>query len=170
MGSDRGFLRRAVEIMVSRHARRVAGEAGVTGWASSDASRVQGPAARVLDASADESDWETVQRVLPRYARPVAQALREEQLAQRPDLHAVARLFGVGTADTVPASGDAIEVAILRFLVEHGEARTGEIVAAVDADRETVTDRLRDMMTRGTLLRTGHGAGTTYSLVGTLSE
>ena len=165
MGSDRGFLRQCVEIMVSRHARRIAGEPGITGWGSSDASRVEGPAGRVLDASADESDWETIQRLLPRYARPVAQALREEQLALRPDLNAVARLFGVASDDSPPASGDAIEVAILRFLVEHREARTGEIVAAVDADRETITDRLRDMMARGTLARTGHGAGTTYSLL-----
>lgn len=164
MTSDRDFLRRCVEIMVSRHTRRAASESGITGWGSSDSSRVAGPAEKVLDGSADEADWEIIQRVLPRYARPVARHLREEQLAARPDLNSVARLFGVATDDSPPESGDVVEVAILRFLVDHGDARTGEIVQAVDADRETVTDRLRDMMARGTLFRTGHGAGTTYSL------
>lgn len=170
MSTDRDFLRRCVEIMVSRHARRIAGESGNTGWGSSDSSRVTGPAARVLDGSADDADWQIIQQILPRYARPVARHLREEQLATRPDLNSVARLFGVATDDPPPDSGDVVEVAILRFLVDHGDARTGEIVAAVDTDRETITDRLRDMMGRGTLVRTGHGAGTTYSLVGTLSE
>ncbi|OQX66783.1 MAG: hypothetical protein B6A08_17175 [Sorangiineae bacterium NIC37A_2] len=171
--TDRAFLLQAVRIMCERNAARIEGASGVTGWGSSDARKVEGPAKRLLEGSASEEDFAVLICVVPRYSRPIAAELRTEAMRDDVRLQAVAKRFGVQTPEgqtTNEASEDAaesvspLEAAINGFLVAQGKARSGEIVAALQMERQPVVDCLRRMTDQGRLRRTGQGGGTYYEI------
>lgn len=170
--SDREFLLRGVSIMSERHAARQRGESGVTGWGSSDGRKVEGPSRRALDGTATEEDLAILAEVVPRYARPIAATIRMEEMRNNLHLQAVAKRFGVRTPErpATEATEDAaestspLEVAINGLLVAQGKARSGEIVAALQMERQPVIECLRRMTDQGRLRRIGSGGGTYYEI------
>jgi hypothetical protein len=103
IATDRAFAAECIAILQARHEARGAGTSSM-GWMASHASKAVVLAAKVATGEASDKEMADATKLAARYSKQLARALRDRDLAARPELGAQAAVFGVGAGgDGEPA-------------------------------------------------------------------
>jgi len=110
IATDRGFVAECMATLQARYEARGAGTSSM-GWMASHASKAIALAAKVGAGEASDKEMAEAAKLAARYSKQLARALRDRDLAARPELGAQAAIFGVGGGGGGEQSAPAIPAA-----------------------------------------------------------
>ncbi len=139
IAADATFALSCVAILQAHHVARASGNA-VAGWCASHARRATELAGRLAEGEPTAADLEEATALASRYSKRLAAHFRAAELAERPELHAVAAVFGVRprkamTMSTIAASepktdGVASSVAVAETALPPRASEAGVVAPA----------------------------------------